>query len=220
MLFIVMHKVDAKMEAGALPDQALVSAMGKLVGDTVRAGKLHLGAGLRRSATRVRLNCADGACTTTPGPLVGNNELVAGLVMISVKSMDEAITWSRRLAGDTGDVEIEVGPVTEPWDIGPPPEATARWDEAVAAMAEAGVLLAAERLAPSASGVRLRGPPRRSVTDGPYTESKELVAGFAIIDADSRDDAVAWAVRYADILGDVEVDVRPVIPKGAPPAAR
>jgi hypothetical protein len=47
-------------------------------------------------------------------------------------------------------------------------------------------------------------------TDGPFTESKELVAGFSIINLPSQDDARRWAEAYAEILGDNEVDVRQI----------
>ena len=48
-------------------------------------------------------------------------------------------------------------------------------------------------------------------TDGPFTESKELVAGFSILKLPSQPDARSWAEAYADILGDNEVDVRLVV---------
>jgi hypothetical protein len=46
--------------------------------------------------------------------------------------------------------------------------------------------------------------------DGPFAESKELVGGFVILELDSRADAIAWAKRYAAVLGDIELDILPV----------
>jgi hypothetical protein len=73
-----------------------------------------------------------------------------------------------------------------------------------------GVLLAAEDLGPSAKGARLPAGPKgkRQWTDGPFTESKELIAGFSILELPSKQDAIAWAERYASILDGNEVDVR------------
>jgi hypothetical protein len=240
MLFMVMHKTDAKMEAGQRPDPAIITNMGKLIGESIQAGKFLNGAGLKASVHRVRLHCAAGQCTITQGPLTGANELVAGFVMLQVKSMDEAIAWTRRMGEVLGDVEIDLGPVVEPWDIGVapkpsgeiplhclampkadaafeagkplPPERSAKLRELLDEMKQAGVLLASETLKPSAKATRLRATAgKHSVFDGPFAESKELVAGFSIIRVDSKPEALAWTKRYADILGDCEVDIREVV---------
>ena len=63
-------------------------------------------------------------------------------------------------------------------------------------MAKAGVLLAAEGLHPPSKGSRLRvSAGKRVVTDGPFTEAKEVIAGFWIIQVKSKDDAIEWAKR-------------------------
>lgn len=69
-------------------------------------------------------------------------------------------------------------------------------------MAEAGVLVSGEGLAPSTTGARVEfsgGKP--SVTDGPFTETKELIAGFTMIEVDSLDDALAWAKQWPALDG-------------------
>ena len=77
-------------------------------------------------------------------------------------------------------------------------------------MAKAGVLLAAEGLQPSSKGVRLKYADGRTiVTDGPFTEAKELVAGFWLIQARSKDEAIAWMKR-APFGGGFEIEIRPV----------
>jgi hypothetical protein len=75
---------------------------------------------------------------------------------------------------------------------------------------KAGVLLAAEGLQASAKGARVRfSGTKRTVTDGPFTEAKELVAGFWIWQVKSKDEAIAWLKRAP--FGDgVEVEVRQV----------
>ena len=77
---------------------------------------------------------------------------------------------------------------------------------------KAGVLLAAEGVHPSAKGARLTfAGGKRTVTDGPFAEAKELIAGFAIIRVSSKDEAIAWATRFAEVLGDVELEIRQVV---------
>ncbi|HTV24965.1 MAG TPA: YciI family protein, partial [Polyangiaceae bacterium] len=100
----------------------------------------------------------------------------------------------------------------------------------IEALKKEGVLLMSDRLAPSARGARLAAAskvgtipgvgaspgavpaaaskPKRSWVDGPFAESKELIAGFSVLDLPSKADAIAWADRYAAVLGDNEVDVR------------
>jgi hypothetical protein len=80
------------------------------------------------------------------------------------------------------------------------------------ALSEEGVLVSAASLAPSKQGLRLSGSKsKRTWMDGPFAESKELIAGFSILELPSMDDAKAWADRYAAILVDSEVDVRVVL---------
>ena len=93
-------------------------------------------------------------------------------------------------------------------------------EELIAAMARyheemvnAGVLRGGEGLQPSARGARVRffrGRPK--VIDGPFTESKELIAGFSIIEVASREEAIEWVKRWPalDGNGDVEIEIRQV----------
>lgn len=81
-------------------------------------------------------------------------------------------------------------------------------------MAKAGILLDANGLKPSAKGFRIRySGDKRLVTDGPFTETKELVAGYTLIQVKSREEALAWAKRFPNpaIDGrDCEIEVRPL----------
>ena len=75
-----------------------------------------------------------------------------------------------------------------------------------------GVLLAAEGVHPSSRGALLSfSGGKRIVTDGPFAEAKELIAGFAIVQVDSKDEAIEWATRFADVIGDVEIEIRQVV---------
>jgi hypothetical protein len=75
------------------------------------------------------------------------------------------------------------------------------------------VLLASDSLAPSSRAWRLPSATqgKRTFIDGPFAESKELVAGFSLLSLPSKEAALAWAERYAAVLGDNEVDVREVL---------
>jgi hypothetical protein len=80
-------------------------------------------------------------------------------------------------------------------------------------MANAGILLAGEGLHPSSKGSRVKfsgGKP--SVIDGPFAETKELIAGYSLIQVNSREEAVEWARRWPalDGDGDVELEIRQV----------
>jgi hypothetical protein len=78
--------------------------------------------------------------------------------------------------------------------------------------AKAGVLLAAEGVHASSKGARVSfSGGKRTVTDGPFAETKELIAGFAIIEVNSKDEAIAWATRFANVIGDVEIEIRQVV---------
>jgi len=92
------------------------------------------------------------------------------------------------------------------------PEAMTRYNEELAA---AGVLLASEGLTSSAHGARVRfDGDRRTVIDGPFTESKELVAGFWLWQVRSLDEAIEWLKR-APFGGGIEIEIRPVNDAGA-----
>jgi len=240
MLFMVMHKVTPEIEEGLPPNTRVIAEMGKLIAETIEQGKFQHGAGLKRSVERVRLRWRAGQCEVTRGPK-GEHELLAGFTQLKVKSMEEAIAWTRRIADaeGSGDVEFDIGPVVERWDLGladkpagdvplhvlvlrkadeasergarPSAAASSRMQALMSEMQQAGVLLVAEGLKPSSIGARLRSSGgKHTWTDGPFAESKEMISGFSIIKVDSLAEAKAWTERYAEILGDIEVDVREV----------
>jgi hypothetical protein len=76
-------------------------------------------------------------------------------------------------------------------------------------MAAAGVLLATDGLLPSSKGARVRrSGGKLTVTDGPFTEAKELIAGFAIVQTTSKAAAIDLAKRFLEIAGDGESEIR------------
>ena len=238
MRLLMMHNTDARTEAGVLPSPELMQNMGQLVEDMTKAGVMLSGIGLRPSSTGVRLNFAAGARQLRQGPYAGPGKLPAGLVLVQVRSIDDAVEWATRLAAVLGDCEIDIRPECEPWDLGlcPRPaglETTSymlvykpeRRDEAtiaaagrgtamaglLGAMAQAGVFVAAEAMRPSEGSLRLTYTgSTRMVTDGPFTESKELIGGYCMIQVDSVELALPWSDRFAQVVGDVEADIRPL----------
>jgi hypothetical protein len=79
-------------------------------------------------------------------------------------------------------------------------------------LVKAGVLLDAEGLQPSSKGARVRlSGNKRTVIDGPFTETKELVAGFWLIQAKSKEEAIEWVKRIPNVWPeDTEIEVRQV----------
>jgi hypothetical protein len=79
-------------------------------------------------------------------------------------------------------------------------------------LVKAGVLLAGEGLQPSAKGARVRfSGGKRTVIDGPFTETKELIAGFWLIEVKSKEEAIEWAMRCPNPLdGEAEIEIRQV----------
>ncbi len=241
MRFAAMHKLDKNSEAGIPPSQGLLEEMGRFLLEGAAAGVFQSGEGLHSSSKRARLTCSAGHCTVVDGPFTGSNELIAAFAMLQVKSKEEAIHWAERLAAILGDVEIEVGQVKEPWDLGlgskpenaamrfllltksdvnseagvsPTPALIPEIEKLTGEMRVAGVLLLAERLQPSSQGAKLifsKG--KRTVLDGPFTESKELIGGYSIIHVLSKGEAIAWATAFAKVLSDnvtddIDIDVR------------
>ena len=93
----------------------------------------------------------------------------------------------------------------------PKPEAFVAMQKYNEAAVKAGVLLAAEGLTPTSQGVRVRfNGDERIVIDGPFAETKELVAGFMIIRANSKEEAIEWVKRApnASATGKGEVEIR------------
>lgn len=234
MRFIVMHKVDAKMEAGERPSKEMIQNMGQLIGRTLKAGIFKDGAGLHRSASRVRLTFDGPQRTVTRGPYTGGNELVASFALVQTSSLDEAIELATQLAHASNDREIEIGPVVEGWDLNGSPrpadaphrflllrkadaafEAGAPVPAAVGQLLDRwrreGILQSEATLAPSASGARSRPTSgKRTWTDGPFTETKELIAGFAILELPTLDDVKGFSDEYGTLLCDSEIDIRVV----------
>jgi hypothetical protein len=88
----------------------------------------------------------------------------------------------------------------------PPPEVFEEMGKFNEELAKAGVMLAGEGLHPSSKGARIRfDGKQRTVIDGPFTEAKELVGGFWIIQAKSKEEAIEWMKRSPFQDGEIEI---------------
>ncbi len=93
----------------------------------------------------------------------------------------------------------------------PSPELMERCGAFMAEVSQAGVLVATDGLLPSAKGKRVRlANGKTTVIDGPFTESKELVASYAVLNVKTMDEAVYWTTRFLEALGGGECELRPI----------
>ena len=98
----------------------------------------------------------------------------------------------------------------EQYEQGPSADDAAAMQKYNEALTQAGVLLALDGLHPASKGARIaQSGGRKTVTDGPFTEAKELVGGYWLIDVKSKDEAVEWASRAPIGDGDV-IEIRQV----------
>ena len=120
MRFMVMVKATKNSEAGRLPTEDLLAAMGRFNEELVKAGVMLAGEGLQPSAKGKRVKFAAGKRTVVDGPFAETNELIAGFWLWQCKSMDEAVEWVKRcpdpMPGEES--EIEIRQVFEAEDFG------------------------------------------------------------------------------------------------------
>jgi hypothetical protein len=94
-------------------------------------------------------------------------------------------------------------------DAPPSQQEMADMGQLIEEMAKAGVLIATDGLQPSSKGTRVRiSGGKFTVTDGPFTETKELVAGYAIVQAKSKEEAIELAKRFLKVVGEGESEIR------------
>ena len=95
--------------------------------------------------------------------------------------------------------------------VPPSPEMIARMGPFIDQIMKAGVLLATDGLLPSSKGVRVRlDAGKVTVTDGPFTETKELVASYALLEVKSMAEGVHWTTKFLEVLGGGECELRPI----------
>ncbi len=119
MKFMILVKATADSEAGKLPDEKLLTAMGKYNEELVRAGIMLAGDGLHPSSNGARVRFEGDTRTLSKGPFAQTNELVAGYWIWEAKDLDEAIAWVKRCPNPMyTESEIEIRRVFTAEDFG------------------------------------------------------------------------------------------------------
>src|SRR5437867_5757708 len=118
MRFMVIVKANEESEAGILPDEKLLTEMGKFNEELVKAGVMLAGEGLQASSKGARVKFSGDKRIVTDGPFAETKELIAGFWMWKVNSKQEAIEWLKR-APFGGGTEVEIRQVFEAEDFGP-----------------------------------------------------------------------------------------------------
>jgi hypothetical protein len=120
MKFMILIKADKNTEAGVLPDEKMLTEMGRFNEELLKAGVLLGGEGLQPSSKGARVKVSGQNRTVIDGPFTETKELVAGFWLWQVKSKEEAIEWVKRCPNPTGgEPEIEIRQVFEADDFGP-----------------------------------------------------------------------------------------------------
>ncbi len=117
MRFMVIMYPGEAAEAGAMPDEQILTAMGKYNEELVNAGVMLGGEGLHPTSKGARVTFAGGKPTVSDGPFAGTKEVVGGYWMFNVASRDEAVEWVKRCPV-SGPETIEIRQVFEAEDFG------------------------------------------------------------------------------------------------------
>jgi hypothetical protein len=120
MRFMIMVKASKDSEAGKMPSEELLAAMGKYNEELVKAGIMLAGEGLQPSSKGARVRFSGERRTVIDGPFTETKELIAGFWLWQVKSKQEAIDWVKRCPNPMPgtEAEIEIRQVFEAQDFG------------------------------------------------------------------------------------------------------
>ena len=119
MRFMMIVKASKASEAGVMPSEELLTAMGRYNEELASAGVLLAGEGLHPSSKGARVRFSGAERTVTRGPFPETAQLIAGFWLIEVKSLQEAIDWAKRCPNPMeGESEIEIRQVFEAEDFG------------------------------------------------------------------------------------------------------
>ena len=117
MRVMVIVKASKESEAGQMPDEKMLTDMGKYNEQLVNAGIMQAGEGLHPTSKGKRVRFSGSNRTVIDGPFAETKELIAGFWLWKVKSMDEAIEWLKKAPFDGG-TEIELRQIFESEDFG------------------------------------------------------------------------------------------------------
>jgi len=119
MRFIAMVHADERSEAGEMPTEEELAAMGAFNEELVKAGVMLAGEGLHPSSRGARIVHSADKTTVIDGPFAETKELIAGFWILQAKSYEEALEWMKRAPRpESGEFVIELRPVFEAEDFG------------------------------------------------------------------------------------------------------
>ena len=117
MRVMVVVKASKESEAGQMPDEAILRAMGEYNEQLVKAGVMQAGEGLHPTSKAKRVRFSGTQRTVIDGPFAETKELIAGFWLWKVKDMDDAVAWLKK-APFGGGTEVEIRPIFEADDFG------------------------------------------------------------------------------------------------------
>ena len=118
MRFMVMVKANKDSEAGKLPSEKLIVAMGKLNEEMIKAGVMLTGEGLQPSSKGARVTFNGAKRTVVDGPFAETKELIGGFWILQVKSKAEVLEWVKKVPFEDGE-EVEIRLISEAADFEP-----------------------------------------------------------------------------------------------------
>jgi hypothetical protein len=119
MRVMVIVKASKESEAGVMPDEKMLSEMGKYNEELVKAGIMLAGDGLHPSSKAKRVHFSGTKRTVIDGPFAETKEIIAGYWIWQVKSMDEAVEWLKRCPNPHNEEsDVDIRPVFEAEDFG------------------------------------------------------------------------------------------------------
>ena len=121
MRYLMLVTSTRNYEAGQQPDPGLVAAMGKLIGDATKSGKLIETAGLLPSSHATRIRVANGKLSVTDGPFIETKEVIGGYALFNLSSKEEALQLGRDFMqlhvdhlGTAYEGLLEIRPIADP----------------------------------------------------------------------------------------------------------
>lgn len=120
MRFMIIIKSNEQVETGALPDERLLTEMGRYNEELVKAGVMLAGEGLLPSEKGAKVRFANGKTTVIDGPFPQAKELIAGFWLMQTRNRAEAVEWVKRMPNPNNEeYEVEIRQVAEFEDLGP-----------------------------------------------------------------------------------------------------
>ncbi len=218
MRYMLIHAADPDLASGW--DDEAQAAFSSWIEETIRSGVNLQGSRLRPTADATTVKVRDGELIITDGPYAETKEQVAGYDVLECASLDEAVRWAGRHPSSwVGAIEVRALPDSAPAVPLPEPgEGKIRYvmlvctdprvgprefariepvDPWVAEMNGRGVRLYGSELEPPGSARTVRVREKHAiVTDGPFAETKEQIAGFDVLECADLDEAIEVATRH------------------------